>query len=34
MAAFIADLVMLIVSLPVCELLDKVARKMFPQLVH
>ncbi len=34
MAAFIADLVMLIVSLPVCELLDKVVRKMFPQLVH
>ena len=34
MAAFIADLVMLVVSLPVCELLDKVVRKMFPRLVH
>ena len=34
MVAFIADLVMLIVSLPVCELLDKVVRKMCPRLVQ
>ena len=31
--AFVADVVMLLVSLPVCMNLDKVARKMFPELV-
>ena len=31
--AFIADVVMLIVSLPLCVLLDKTARKSFPTLV-
>ena len=30
--AFIADVVVLIVSLPVCAMLDKTARKMFPKL--
>ena len=30
--AFIADLVVLAASLPVCVTLDKTARKMFPQL--
>lgn len=32
--AFVADTVMLIVSLPVCALLDKTARKNFPKLVR
>lgn len=32
--AFVADVVMLIVSLPVCVLLDKTARKSFPKLVR
>lgn len=32
--AFIADVVMLIVSLPLCVLLDKTARKSFPKLVR
>ena len=31
-SAFIADAVMLIVSLPLCELLDKTAKKIFPEL--
>ena len=30
--AFIADVVVLIVSLPICMMLDKTARKMFPKL--
>ncbi len=34
MYAFIADVVMLIVSLPICVLLDKTVRKMFPKLVR
>ena len=33
-SAFVADAVMLILSLPVCELLDKQARKIFPELVR
>ena len=32
--AFVADIVVLLVSLPVCMTLDKVAAKMFPELVH
>ena len=32
--AFIADVVVLIVSLPVCMILDRTARKMFPKLVR
>ena len=32
--AFIADVVVLIVSLPVCMMLDKTARKMFPKLAR
>ncbi len=32
MSAFIADAVMLIISLPLCEALDKTAKKMFPEL--
>lgn len=32
MSAFIADAVMLIVSLPICMTLDKTVRKMFPRL--
>ena len=32
LAAFIADLVVLIVSLPVCMTLDGTARKLFPKL--
>ena len=32
--AFIADVVVLIVSLPLCVLLDKTARKSFPKLVR
>lgn len=32
-SAFIADAVMLILSLPICEVLDKPARKIFPDLV-
>lgn len=32
MSAFIADVVMLIISLPLCEVLDKTAKKMFPEL--
>ena len=31
-AAFIADAVMLVVSLPICMSLDKTVRKMFPKL--
>ncbi len=31
-SAFIADAVMLIVSLPVCRILDKYAKKIFPDL--
>ena len=31
-SAFIADAVMLIVSLPLCEVLDKIAKNMFPEL--
>ena len=31
--AFVADVAVLIISLPICMLLDKTARKMFPQLV-
>ena len=31
-SAFIADAIMLIVSLPLCEVLDKTAKKMFPEL--
>lgn len=31
--AFIADIVVLIVSLPMCMALDKTARKLFPKLV-
>ena len=34
MYAFIADMVVLIVSLPVCVTLDKTARKMFPKLAR
>ena len=30
--AFVADMVMLIVSLPICLAVDKTAKKMFPQL--
>ena len=30
--AFVADIVVLIVSLPICAVLDKTARKMFPEL--
>ena len=30
--AFVADMVMLIVSLPICLVVDKTAKKMFPQL--
>lgn len=30
--AFVADVVMLIASLPVCAILDKQAKKLFPQL--
>ena len=29
--AFVADIVVLIVSLPICAVLDKTARKMFPE---
>lgn len=32
--AFIADVVVLIVSLPICMMLDKTARKMFPKLAR
>ena len=32
LSAFIADAVVLIVSLPVCAVLDKTARKLFPKL--
>lgn len=32
--AFIADVVVLIVSLPLCVMLDKTARKSFPKLVR
>ena len=32
--AFIADVVVLIVSLPVCMILDRTARKMFPKLAR
>ena len=32
MSAFIADAAMLIISLPLCEILDKTVKKMFPQL--
>ena len=32
--AFIADVVVLIVSLPICMTLDKTARKMFPKLAR
>ena len=32
--AFVADVVVLIVSLPICMVLDKTARKMFPKLVR
>ena len=32
--AFIADVAVLIVSLPVCMMLDKTARKMFPKLAR
>ena len=32
--AFIADMVVLIVSLPICVMLDKTARKMFPKLAR
>ena len=32
MSAFIADAVMLIISLPLCQVLDKTARKVFPDL--
>ena len=32
MSAFIADAVMLIISLPLCQVLDKTARKIFPDL--
>ena len=32
MSAFIADAAMLIISLPLCEVLDKTAKKMFPEL--
>ena len=31
-SAFIADAVMLVLSLPICELLDKPARRIFPEL--
>ena len=31
--AFVADIVVLLVSLPVCMNLDRVAKKMFPELV-
>jgi uncharacterized membrane protein len=31
--AFVADVAVLIVSLPICTLLDKTVRKMFPKLV-
>ncbi len=31
--AFVADMVMLIVSLPICPAIDKTAEKMFPKLV-
>ena len=33
MTAFVADLVVLILSLPVCVMLDRTAGKMFPKLV-
>ena len=33
-SAFIADAVVLIVSLPICMTLDKTARKMFPKLAR
>ncbi|MBO6040092.1 MAG: ECF transporter S component [Oscillospiraceae bacterium] len=33
-SAFVADAAMLILSLPICELLDKQARKIFPELVR
>ena len=33
-SAFIADAVMLVLSLPVCAALDKTARKMFPGLAQ
>ena len=32
--AFVADVVVLIISLPVCAVLDRTARKMFPRLVR
>ena len=32
MSAFIADAAMFIISLPICAVLDKPARKMFPEL--
>ena len=32
MSAFIADAAMLIISLPLCEILDTTVKKMFPQL--
>lgn len=31
--AFVADLVVLLVSLPICMILDKQAKKLFPELV-
>ena len=33
MTAFIADVAVLLISLPVCTLLDPIARRMFPKLV-
>ena len=33
MSAFIADAVMLVISLPICAVLDQPVRKMFPRLV-
>ena len=32
--AFVADVVVLIISLPICMTLDKTARKLFPKLVR
>ena len=34
MSAFIADAAVLILSLPVCEAVDRPARRMFPELVR
>ena len=30
--AFVADMVVLIISLPICAVLDKTVKKMFPKL--